>query len=169
MEEFDSRREKLITQITAAFNGVSRGDGVTLHQANVRDDDGSAEEEKAARDRDQEKRWQDVPAQDVTDNPSVLSFLDVAGFRYYIPVFMIYALTRWDKDEASARDSCAFHLIQDYPKSQRQSEARDIAKKYEFNAAQVKAVAAFLRFIVDFDEMFATPVNQESLAKWEAL
>jgi hypothetical protein len=82
---------------------------------------------------------------------------------------MIYALTRWDKDEASVCDLCVFYLIQDYPKSQRQSEARDIAKKYEFNAAQVKAVAAFLRFIVDFDEMFATPVNQESLAKWEAL
>lgn len=169
MDEFNSRREKLIAQITAAFNGVSRGDGVTLHQANVRDDDGSPEEEKAARARDQEKRWQDVSPQDVTDNPSVLSFLDVAGFRYYIPVFMLYALSRWEKDEASARDSCAYHLTQDYPKSLRQSEAKDIAKKYGFNDTQTKAIAAFLRFLLDFDDMFATTVNKDAVAKWEAL
>lgn len=156
-----------MAQIHEAFDGTSRGNGITLHQANVRDNYGPPEEEKAARDLDRDEKWQDVPEKDIEFCQSALSFLDVAGFRYYIPVFMLYALKYWDSDAADARNSCQHHLIQVYPKSMRKSEPSEIAVMYGFSKLQIQAVAAFLKFVVDFDDFRSTQVEKDAVKKWE--
>ena len=48
-DDVESLRERIIDQIRLAFAHVSREDGVTLHEAKVIDDYGSADERIAAR------------------------------------------------------------------------------------------------------------------------
>lgn len=164
---FESRRSTLIAEITSAFDGVSRGNGITLHEARAMDNYASPQEQRAARLYDTERRWQDVPDADIVDCCSALSFLDKDGFRYYLPAFMIYSLKHWGDDWERILSTCEFHLLQDYPKSLRQSEPEAIAEKYQFTPAQCKAIASFLRFIIDFDEARATQVTVKAVVKWE--
>lgn len=165
--DFESRRGALVAEITAAFDGVAREDGTTLHEAEAMDDWKSDEEQRAARRLDVEARWQDVPGEDIAACCSALSFLDEKGFRYYIPAFMVYGLKRWGDDWDGVLSSCEYHLLHDYPKSLRKSDPAAIAGKYQFTEAQSRAVARFLRFIVDFDEGAGDRATVEAVERWE--
>jgi len=165
--EFESRRSALVAEITAAFDGVSREGGTTLHEADAMDDFKSPEEQRAARQFDLEKRWQDVPDRDIFACSSALSFLDEKGFRYYIPGFMICSLRHWGADGSVILNSCKYHLLHDYPKSLRKSEPASIASKYQLTDTQSKAVARFLRFIIDFDEIARDKATVEAVERWE--
>ena len=167
VSDFESRRSALVAEITAAFDGVSREDGTTLHEAEAIDDWKSAKERRAARHLDLEARWQDVPDDDIFACCSALSFLNEKGFRYYIPAFMVYGLRRWGDDWNGILNSCEYHLLHDYPKSLRKSEPAAIAGKYQFTDAQSKAVARFLRFIIDFDKIAGDGATVEAVERWE--
>jgi hypothetical protein len=167
VSDFESRRSALVAEITAAFGGVSREDGTTLHEAEAMDGWKSPEEQRAARHLDLEARWQDVPDDDIFACCSALSFLNEKGFRYYIPAFMIYGLRHWGDDWNGILNSCEYHLLHDYPKSLRKSEPAVIAGKYQFTDAQSKAVARFLRFIIDFDRMAGEKATVEAVERWE--
>jgi hypothetical protein len=80
---------QLIAEITAAFDGVAREDGTTLHEAIAIDNWRSHEEQMTARRLDTEQRWQDVPGEAILACESVLPFLNPKGFRYYLPAFMV--------------------------------------------------------------------------------
>ena len=91
-------RQEVIDAITGAFDGVWREDGVTLHQARVLDDYGDEEEQAAARKKDKDTRWQDVPDRWIErDLANTLPFLCPKSFRYYIPAFMIWSLKNYDR------------------------------------------------------------------------
>ncbi len=165
--DFESRRSALIAEITAAFDGVPREDGTTLHEAEAMDDWKSPNEQRAARRLDLEARWQDVPDDDIFVCCSALSFLNETGFRYYIPAFMVYGLKHWGDDWNGILNSCEYHLLHEYPKSLRKSDPASIASKYQFTNAQSRAVARFLRFIVDFDEVAGGKATVEAVEKWE--
>lgn len=79
---YKAKKLALIEAIIEAFDGVSRGNGVTLHEAMVIDDYGSPAERAAARAQDTEDKWQDVPEDDIRFSDAVLSFLDAKGFHY---------------------------------------------------------------------------------------
>lgn len=175
--DFESRRNELIAGITAAFDGVSREDGTTLHEANAIDDRKSDEECLAARRFDTEQRWQDVPDKDIWACCSAQSFLDAKGFRYYLPAFILYGLRHWPYDETGLLHllhdengilhSCQYHLLHEPQKSLRKSEPASIARKYQLTEAQSKAVAKLLRFIIDFDKMEGERATVEAVEKWE--
>lgn len=165
--DFERRRVALIAEITAAFACVSREDGITLHEAEAIDDRKSAEECRAARQLDIEQQWQNVPEQDIWACCSALSFLDAKGFRYYLPAFMLYGLKNWEDDPNNIRHSCEYHLLHDYPESLRKSEPASIAGKYQFTNAQSKAIARFLRFIIDFDQIAGDRATVEAGERWE--
>jgi hypothetical protein len=167
VSEFESRRAALVAEISAAFDGVSREGGTTLHEAEAIDDRKSPEEQCAARRLDPETQWQDVPDADIFACCSALSFLNETGFRYYIPAFMSYSLRHWGDDWNGILNSCEYHLLHDYPKSLRQSDPASIARKYRFTDAQSKAVARFLRFIIDIDETKADRATVEAVERWE--
>lgn len=167
MSEFESRRAALVAEISAAFDGVSREGGMTLHEAEAVDDRLSPAEQRAARSLDPDTRWQDVPDTDISVSSSTLSFLDEIGFRYYIPAFMVYCLRCWGDDWEGVLGSCEYHLLQESQKSLRQSDPASIAGRYQFTDAQVGAVASFLRFIIDFDVSRAAPATVEAIEKWE--
>jgi len=163
--EFESRRNTLIADIAAAFAGVSREDGTTLHEADARDDWKSPEEQRAARKLDPEARWQDVTDENIFACCSALSFLDEKGFRYYVPAFMICSLKHWGDKASMILNSCEYQLLHDYPKSLRESKPASIAGKYQFTDAQSKVVARFLRFIIDFDEIAGDRATVEAVER----
>ena len=90
--------DELLKIIENAFDGVVRGDGITLHQATVIDNYGSEEEFLAAAKLDTEVRWQDVPDSAIAENSGPFNFLDYAGFRYYIPAYMSWAVRNCSED-----------------------------------------------------------------------
>jgi len=96
--------DELLALIEEAFDGVERGEGITLHQARVIDDYGSDEDVFAARKLDTEERWQDVPVSVLSVSPlrerkntQFLDFLDPAGFRYYLPFAMSFAIRNYER------------------------------------------------------------------------
>ena len=165
----EPRIAELIAEITAAFDGVSREDGITLHEAIAIDDWKTPEEQLAARRLDTEQRWQDVPDDAIVACESALSFLDAKGFRYYLPAFMACGLRNCDTDAGRIVDTCEYHLLHESQKSLRQSEPSSIVAKYGFTNAQCRAIAHFLRFVVgDDDEHTTQPATTlQAVAKWE--
>ncbi|ESA35558.1 hypothetical protein N836_11205 [Leptolyngbya sp. Heron Island J] len=161
---YEAKKLALIEEITQAFDGVSCGNGVTLHEAMVIDDYGSPAERAEARARDTEDKWQDVPEDDIRFSDAVLSFLDAKGFHYYLPAYMVWHLRNIDNTDpdywSNTFDSVIFHLtyqvdIDDY-----------IAEKFSlFTPAQLKTTSHFLQFDVEREETIERQQLQESLAK----
>ncbi len=137
-----AEREDLIRLIENAFDGVQRGKGITLHQADVIDEYGSEEEEAEARKLDTEKRWQDIPEDWIQKENSfsaALCFLDPQGFRYYIPAFMIFAIRHYDDASSLAGPDFTIYAFKD-ERMWRETWAL-------LNKEQKEAVAEFLRFM----------------------
>jgi hypothetical protein len=165
---FERQRDELIAEITAAFDGVSREGGTTLHEADAIDDWKSDEERRAARRLDTERRWQDVPDEDIWACCSALSFLDVKGFRYYLPAFMVYGLRHFEDDLNGILHSCVYHLLHEPQKSLRKSEPASIAGQYYFTDAQCRVIAKFLRFAAGDDDVTVTDMPElQAVEKWE--
>lgn len=104
-ETIDTLAEKtrllLIEKITAAFDGVSRQDGISLHAAQALDDYSSLEEaKKIGREMDRDTQWQEVPDKWLMQFQDIFPYLDPKGFRYYIPAYMV-----WSLKEPKASDS----------------------------------------------------------------
>ncbi|QZZ21630.1 hypothetical protein J5X98_03990 [Leptothermofonsia sichuanensis E412] len=140
-------RPELIEQITKAFDGVSREDGVTLHEARVIDDWGGEEERAAARSLDTDQRWQDVPIEWIKQLWDAFSFLDGKGWRYYLPVWMLHALRC--PHTTSAGDSVVYScLLPEEPELREDMLSRFSVLTLE----QSRAVCQFLRFNVAYGE-----------------
>lgn len=145
-DEESERKAALIELITAAFQNVERGDGVSLHEADVLDDYGSDEECAAARLLDTEERWQEVPESKINRRYSRLSFLDAEGFRFYSPVYMLWALKH-----RKTRDSNVVVYAFD-PMLNTDLQEHKHQKFALFTAEQNKSICGFLRFFSMYAE-----------------
>lgn len=125
-------RPALIELITRAFVSVERGSGLTLHEADAQDFGGNRDE---ARLKDTDTRWQDVPSEAIVDCYTALSILDAAGFRYYLPAYMVWTLNNFTSD-ANSVDWTIYSLL-----------PRDPSRYAVFTPAQAEATACFLRFM----------------------
>ncbi len=143
----------LLALIETAFDGVTRDDGITLHQAVVIDDYGSEEEFISARDLDTEIRWQDVPDSDISTNTSIFSFLDPKGFRYYLPASMYWAVKNYTNDKY---DSGFFTYLAVLPTIAPRDVGRgfgetfdldDFISRHSFTPLQVETIYRFICFM----------------------
>ena len=146
MERADQEtRQAIIADIELAFGDVRRGDGVTLHQARVKDDYGSAQEEAEARKKDTDTRWQEIPESWIERLGDALTFVDdPEGFRYYLPAFMIWILNNYEESDAVAADQVA-SLLGDYVLPRQMLNRCRL-----FTHAQMRAVARFLQCFAGF-------------------
>lgn len=147
IEAQNKKIEALIAEITAAFDGISREDGMTMHEAAEWDSQCQpgqwVERERA---KDTEPCWQDVPEEWIGDNSVgayTLAYIDAKGFRYYIPAFMIWAL----KTPVSSLDSNTDVVWNLLPNSPHRFAL--------LNLEQSKAIAHFL-------ELLAAPFEVEA-------
>lgn len=86
------RRDRLLNQIEQAYQHVSRGSGITLHEAGVIDDYGTPQERAEARLLDTDTHWSQVDVISIDLAGACLGFLDDTGFRYYLPAYLTAAL-----------------------------------------------------------------------------
>jgi|GEM_PF-1989560 len=143
----------VVALINAAFDGVTRGDGTTLHEAMMMDDWGSIEAQKDARKFDLESRWQDVPASDICNNPSYMGFVDTAGFRYYLPANMVWSLTPDNGDQWGVPFFTYLRLFPTIaPRNVGQGlganfNVANFIKDHSFSRPQVNAIYRFLCYM----------------------
>lgn len=159
----ETARSAVIAEITSAFDGVSREDGVTLHEADVIDDYGSDAERQKARRLDQDSRWQDVPETDIENYP-ILCFLDPKGWRYYIAAYMVWSLRHHMTSDSMSVDSTIYTF-----KLSKKEDLRkwEMSRYSTLTESQSKAVCNFLRFMRDHSHGFADElVARKALKKY---
>lgn len=132
------QRAALIKEIEAAFDGMPRRDGTTLHEAEVIDCYGSDEERDRARELDTEHRWQDVPNSGLEQHSSIWSFLDAEGLVYHLPAGMVWSLMYGESSASSTPD--ALLAILAYADRQEWCEQ-------QLSPDQLRATARFVRFM----------------------
>jgi len=120
----------ILDEIKRVFGEVQRGNGVTLHETEVIDDHGSEEEREEARRKDTDRHWWEVRDEWI-EGCVGLSFLDEAGFHYYLPAYMSYRIRTgkepWGLDFHLQHDQWDFERI--------------------FSLAKKKMIAKFLDYV----------------------
>lgn len=162
-DESDALRDQVIDEILRAFADVAREDGVTLHEAAVIDDYGSADERTAARRLDTDRRWQDVPDRLIEEYSDTLSFVDVKGFRFYLPAYMVWTVRHLeDTGAVSAMHTIlSLGLIGDAGLRGWQLE-----RLGSFDEAQSRAICGFLRFMAGRESFEDGAARQALDAYW---
>lgn len=143
----------VIQQIEKAFEGTIREDGVTLHEAAENDYwGGSFHPYPEVRSLDTDTRWQDVPDAWLDRYYSGFHYLDMKGWRYYIPAYMRYWLKCY-----KISDSNALGMVYTFTlsKDERHRE-RQLSYFQSLTENQSKAVCQFLRFVATFDDWDST-------------
>jgi hypothetical protein len=108
--------EAMIAEITAAFDGVAREEGITLHEAEGRDCRFSPEELVEERKKDTDRHWREVRDEWLAKLPMAICFLDAKGLRYYMPAIMLWHFRHEHGDSrASIADNLQTLLLPDSP------------------------------------------------------
>lgn len=144
---------ELIAHIEAAFAGVERGNGVTIHEAREIDRHSSRAERIAARALDTECSWQDVPSEALRRNDQYLVFLDAEGMRFYLPALMLQYLRG---DEAVGDELVAALCVRNAP-----DKTFDI-----LNGEQSHAVWAFLQHVAETDVYIEEDIHDACTRYW---
>lgn len=153
--------DDVIAAIRAAFAGVPRG-AITLHEAEVIDDHGSADERSAARALDTEESWDRVPDADVAGCLSALSHLDPEGWRYYVPAYMSWTLRHLRGSPSVVKD---FTIYTFAPSDDLTLRAYKRARFGLLDASQSRAVARFLRHLLAHPDHVDAPMAARALAE----
>jgi hypothetical protein len=146
-ETIDALAEKtrlsLIEKITAAFDGVSRQDGISLHAARALDDYSSLEEaKKIGQKMDLDTKWQEVPDEWIMKFHDIFPFLDPKGFRYYIPAYMVWSLKEPKASESNSLGSLLWAF---------ENKNRYFKPHFEMlNQEQLQVFADFTEFANDY-------------------
>jgi hypothetical protein len=162
-DDVESLRERIIAQIRLAFSHVSRQDGVTLHEAKVIDDYGSADERIAARALDLDSHWQDVPDDLIEEHQETLCFVDPKGFRYYLPAYMVWALRNYRTSNSGSVDHPIYSLTLSVDKKLRDWQ---LERFKLFDEVQAKAICRFLRFMVEQDDFIDVVEARKALEEY---
>jgi len=140
----------LIAEITAAFDGVAREDGVSLREGDAIDGCVSDKRRAAARRLDTDARWQDVPNADLSNYYLALHYLDAKGFCYYLPAYLIWDLTANTSSTHGIGSHVLFHLLLPPEANLR----HDWLERFSLlTPEQGKAVCRFLRFVAVYGEL----------------
>ena len=135
--------ERLIALIQNAFEGVQLEDGTTIHEAEL---EGAYSDDRvriAAREKDKEHNWRDVPGWKIERFHSALSFLDVKGWRFYIPAYMVWTLRNWRTTDSPTVDSLIWDFDPDFKIS-------FLPRYASLASEQACAVCQFLQFFCDY-------------------
>ena len=137
------QRGVVITYIRDAFHGTALGDGTTIHEAVLEGCYTDDSERLAARAKDTETNWKDVPDWKIERFSSVMPFFDPEGFRFYMPVYMIWTLKNWRTSSLFIVDSVLWSF--GYKPSDFDAERHQI-----LSPVQLHASYRFIKHFCDF-------------------
>lgn len=158
--DLQSNRDTIVQEIQTAFADVTRDEGVSWSETEVIDMSGSEEARRAARAQDTDRNWTELIDDPQWNAPGIggFSFLDPAGFRYYLPAAMIRSIRDdWQGD-------LTFHLTLPSNPANPHHNLRmgnhRIERWSSLNERQCKCIARFLRYMIARDEQ-RHPANSE--------
>ena len=93
------KKEEFIKEIKEAFKNVKLEDGIGLWEAQGHDDRLNIEECKKLRRKDEKEDWTKIPLIHVYQCSSSLTFFDAKGLRFHFPIFLLFALGVFTKEQ----------------------------------------------------------------------
>ena len=166
------RGEDLAALIEEAFAGVTRGEGVTLHEALAEDDYADPDVLAAARARDQDSDWHDVPRDVLSARCEFFSYLDAAGYRYYLPAAMLLSLDAAERNQSDTPQRTYWSLLplsapRDFGKGQGETfDVEAFIASNAFTEAQVRAIYRFLCFMACEGDEGVDEEQLPAMRKW---
>jgi len=145
---------ELTELIKQSFKNVTLGEGVSWHEAGIIDDNGTLEERKNARSRDEKNDWTKIPLS-LLENlkyQSVLPFLDTKGLKFYLPILMNYSITNYTKCDSLIINCLIYTLID----KERANELKAV-----LNQEQKMCVIHFLKFCLGIGDDYFDITNVE--------
>ena len=141
--------QAVLALIDEAFAEVQRDEDCTLHHAQLLDHtldrEISEDEWNAAKRRDPETDWRDIPALAIDECDAALSHATLKSWLFHMPAYMRRALQLLDTD-SWLPGSVIFHLT--YDNKHQDLGWRTIERFRQLTPRQVEAVVAFLSYIV---------------------
>ncbi|MBX3390414.1 MAG: hypothetical protein KF691_13270 [Phycisphaeraceae bacterium] len=156
--DMEKRKQALIAEVYAAFEGVTREGGISWSQAMLHDHGVrpyTPREYREAGERDREKKWEElVDSEKWKPRPSWggFSFLDAIGFRYYVAPAMIRMMTDADAEMLSPLDF----------------EHEILGRFAMLNGRQSRCIATYLEWMLD-RELESGSGLEAALYEWAML
>lgn len=138
MNDFD-----LINEINLAFSDVVLGNGISLNMTEYYDSGGSMDKFKISSICDERNDWKKITDSTLEKFTVTFSFTDWAGFRFYIPAYMVYAI----KNHLTSNSNILFHTV--YSLRPDLYIFNDMGFLNVFNPRQINCIKLFLVFCVD--------------------
>jgi len=143
--------------IAAAFDGIRLGDGVSLHEADAIDSYALPQEQAAARARDKEIDWRQVPHQSIERLYCVWSYFDAKGCRFYLPAGMTWGLEALTREDANLT-SLGSLIWALWPRG---LPSEDFLERFRLlTDSQTAAVRQFLQWVAENGGDFADDAQQ---------
>lgn len=152
----EHKRLELLSQLERAFSSVLKGTGIGPREADALD---YYTDPQAARTRDVEQRWQEIPDQVLESTPTALCFTDRTGFQFLLPAFMRHGLEH-PLSSSTILDSTLFALTR--------SSVSEFLRQYPLESGQVIFVARFLHFWMLENSSFVctSQASEEVVLEW---
>ena len=148
----------LLAAIEAAFTDVPKG-AITIHEADLLYNLGISQTERdAARARDRDSRWQEIPDSTIRKCSHALPFLDQIGWRYYVPAYMSWSIRHVADRESDSVDSTIYTFSH--------FDDAGYARYQSLSASQLTVVRRFLQFMADHPGQADDEVARDSLEKY---
>lgn len=164
-------KESLLHLIEEAFPLEPLGAGISLRQA-IADDEApwegmSAEIWATAYARDVTSNWRMVPDEDLQwafSQFSLFTYLDEAGYRYYLPAVMHCAV----RDPLS---QCSERVLSEFIFYSQITESGPIDAKLRriLSSVQIKTVAEFIKYAIHHEDEFIMPSTKKHGARYHEL
>lgn len=142
----------LYQNLHAAFLGVDRNGGISLHETYGKDLYGDAAELAALRRLDTDKSWQEVQLEWIENFSGVggLHFLNDIGLRYYTPAYFRWYLERDHLSESMITDTLIYSFtwgeIDGYEPKGQTAERLKV-----FSPSQAGMIQEFLEFVLKYN------------------
>lgn len=93
------KKEELIKKINKAFKDIKLEEGVGLWEAQGLDDRLNTIACKKLRAKDEKEEWNKIPLLHLYQCSSSVSFFDAKGMRFHFPIFLLFALGTFEKEQ----------------------------------------------------------------------
>lgn len=104
-------KELLIEQIVDAFSEVKLEDGIGLWEGQALDDGvQDTIEYERLKDKDERNDWRRIPIVDLYKCSSSISFLDAKGMRFYLGLYLLFAMDVFEDEEDRLNEDPNFRL-----------------------------------------------------------
>ncbi len=149
--KMNADKERVLSLVRKAFQGVTLGEGVGLRQGQGLDDYAHERTLASYRAQDEKHDWSAIPVADLDRYYSSLSFFDADGMRFHLPAYLVA-----DLEGSLQTADVLFHLVH---------MAHGAASRFDtLSPAQREAVREFLLLrLSDAQREFEHPMIEAAL------